>query len=66
VSALVKVVLEERYDIEVFYLLVNLVINLFSGLGIVCRCLELADEYVYCLYRVVWYVFSLGLLGPCF
>ena len=52
-SVLVKVVLEEYYNIEVFYLLVNLVTNLFSSLGIVRYYLELIDEYIYYPYRVI-------------
>ena len=46
-STLVKIVLEERYDIKVFYLLVNLVTNLLSSLGIICRYLKLIDKYIY-------------------
>jgi hypothetical protein len=53
VSALVKVELKECYDIEVFCLLVNLVINLLSSLRIIRRCLELADECVYYLYGII-------------
>jgi len=65
-SALVKVVLEEYCDIKVFYLLANLVTNLLSSLGIIRRYLELMDERVYYPRRVVWYIFSLGLLSPYF
>jgi len=53
VSALVKVELEERYDIKVFCLLVNLASNLLSGLGIIRRYLKLMDERVYYPCRVI-------------
>ena len=39
--------LEERYNIKVFYLLANLVLNLLNSLGIIYRYLKLTDERVY-------------------
>jgi len=52
-STLVKVVLEEYYNIKVLCLLVNLVINLLSSLGIIRYYLKLIDKYIYYLYRVI-------------
>jgi hypothetical protein len=45
--------LEERYNIKVFYLLVNLASNLLSSLGIIRYYLKLIDKRVYYLYRVI-------------
>jgi hypothetical protein len=53
VSGLVKVELEEYYNIKVFCLLVNLATNLLSSLGIIRYYFKLVDKHVYYPYRII-------------